>query len=100
MPLPWFKSPREITCPICGAQVPVQWARNNQFQPKPYCNSCAWNVARARTDLQWQVGQIVLLSALMALYVWAMTGLKWSIPLFAGAILIYMGSPILTRLLR
>jgi len=100
MLLPWSKPPREITCPVCGAKVQVHRDKNRQFQPKPYCNNCGWNVARARKRLLALILQNVLIAVLAAVYGWVMTGTWWIMPFFAGWMLIVMGVPIITHLRR
>ena len=100
MLLPWSKPPREITCPVCGAKVPVRQDKNRQFQPKPYCDSCGWNVIRARRQLLAEIRQNVMTAALVAVYAWAVTGMKWSIALIGGSMLIVMGFPIIKQLRR
>jgi hypothetical protein len=100
MLFPWSKPPAEITCPACRAKVPVRRNKNSQFQPKPYCDRCGWNVGRARKQLFVQIGQNVTIAALFALFAWTVTGMNWSIPFIGGWVLIVMGSPIITRLRR
>lgn len=100
MLLPWSKPPHEITCPVCGAKVPIRQDKNRQLQPKPYCDSCGWNVLRARKQLVIQIWQNVILAALLACYGWAVTGMSWSIAFFGGWVLIVMGFPILRHLRR
>jgi hypothetical protein len=80
--------------------VPVRWEKNKQFQPKPCCHSCGWNVARARKHSLHQIAQIVVMAGLIALYAWAVTDMRWSMPLVAGWMLIVIGLPIVTRLRR
>jgi hypothetical protein len=96
----WPKPPGEITCPICGAKVTVRWDKNSQFQSKPYCDSCGWNVIRARTHLFAYLRQIVLIASLAAFFVWAVTGTNWAGPLVAGWMLIVMAIPIIKNLRR
>jgi hypothetical protein len=100
MLFPWSKIPTEITCPLCGDKVPIRRDKNSQFQPKPNCDSCGWNAGRARGNLLAQVRQNVALAVLFAIYAWAVTGMKWSIPFVGGWVLIVMGIPIVTRLRR
>jgi predicted RNA-binding Zn-ribbon protein involved in translation (DUF1610 family) len=100
MLLPWSKPPAEITCPVCGVKVPVRRGKSGQFQPKPYCESCGWNVERARRHLLAQVRQNVTLAILLAIYAWVVTGMKWSIPFIGGWVLIFMGLPVITNFRR
>jgi hypothetical protein len=41
-----------------------------------------------------------MMAALIALYAWAVTGMRWSMPLVAGWMLIVVGLPIASRLRR
>ncbi|MBV9147515.1 MAG: hypothetical protein JO065_16495 [Acidobacteria bacterium] len=100
MLLPWSKPPAEITCPICGARLQVPRDKNNQFLLKPHCDSCGWNVARARRQLLRQIGQNVAFAAIFALYAWAITDTKWSTPFVGGWVLMAMGYPIFSQLRR
>jgi predicted RNA-binding Zn-ribbon protein involved in translation (DUF1610 family) len=94
------KPPLEISCPVCGAKVIVHWNKNSQYQPKPYCASCGWNVARARRHFVAQVGQIVIMAALFAAYAWAITGMRWVMLFLGGWMFIVMGAPIITQFRR
>src|ERR1700730_5215366 len=100
MSLPWFKPPDTITCPVCGAKVRVRWDKNSQFQPKPFCDSCGWNVAQARRHFLAYVRQIVIYAPLVAIFAWAVTGIKWGALLMAGWMLVVMAIPIITNLRR
>jgi len=100
MYLPWSKPPREITCPVCGANVPVPRDKNSQFHPKPFCGACGWNITRARRDCLASLRQLVIIAALFAVYIWAMTGNRWMILLMLGWILIAMGGPVIRRFQR
>ncbi len=96
----WAKPPSEISCPVCGATVRVRWNKNSAYQPKPYCDSCGWNVIRARKHLLAQVRQSVIIAALFAAYAWAFTDIKWIMLLFGAWMLIVMGAPIITHFRR
>lgn len=96
----WPKPPHEIICPVCGAKVLVRWDKNSQYQPKPYCDSCGWNVTRARKHFLAQVRQIVIMAALFAVCAWAVTDIKWAIFFIGGSMLIVMGVPILMHFRR
>jgi hypothetical protein len=98
MLFPWSKLPREITCPICGAKVCVRQNKNSQFQPKPYCNSCGWNVGRAHRQLSAQLLQTVAIGALFAVYAWVIIGTKWGMLVACGLAVMVMGFPLVTRL--
>lgn len=96
----WSKLPTAVICPVCGAKVPVRRDRNSQLQPKPYCDTCGWNVGPAGKQLFTQLGSVVAIATLFILYAWAWTGIK-GIALFAGGWgLLFMGFPILGRLRR
>jgi hypothetical protein len=84
MLLPWSKPPREITCPNCGAKVPVRRDKNSQFQPRPYCDACGWNVKRARRHFLAQIRQVMVTGALFAAYTWAVTDARWTMLVIAG----------------
>lgn len=94
------KPPREICCPVCGAKVAVLWNKSNQYQPKPYCDSCGWNVTRARKHFLSQVWQTVMASTLVAALAWAATDRKLVVLFFGGWMLIVMGAPIIMQLRR
>jgi uncharacterized protein (DUF983 family) len=96
----WPKPPHEIICPVCGAKVLVRWDKNSQYQPKPYCDSCGWNVTRARKHFLAQVRQIVIMAALFAVCAWAVTDIKWAMFFIGGWMLIVMGVPILMHFRR
>lgn len=96
----WSKPPEKITCPVCGAKVSVRWDKNSQFQPKPFCDSCGWNVIQARRHFLTYVRQIAIIAPLVAVFGWAVTGIKWSGPLMAGWMLIVMAIPIIANLRR
>jgi len=100
MSLLWSKPPDTITCPVCGAKVRVRWDKNSQFQPKPFCDSCGWNVTRARRHFIAYLRQIVMYAPLVAIFAWAVTGIKWGAFLVAGWMLIVMAIPIITNLRR
>jgi hypothetical protein len=95
--LPWFKPPREIICPICGARVLVDWDKSHQFEPKPYCDHCGWNVKRARRHFLVEIGQFVISATLMAVMAWAVTGMRWGVVMVCGWVLVFMGAPIIKR---
>ena len=100
MPLPWSKPPSEITCPKCGAKVPVRRNKNSHFQPKPYCDVCGWNVERARKNLFAQIRQFAITAALFAAYTWAITGEVWIMLLMAVWVAGFMGFPIIRQFRR
>jgi uncharacterized protein (DUF983 family) len=100
MLFPWSKPPGAITCPVCGAKVSVRWDKNRYLQPKPHCGICGWNVGRARTQLLAQVRQTITIAGLFAVYAWAITGMKWSIPFAFGWVVIFMAFPIIRQLRR
>jgi predicted RNA-binding Zn-ribbon protein involved in translation (DUF1610 family) len=100
MLLPWSKPPSEITCPRCGAKVLVRRNKNSQFQPKPYCTVCGWNVERARRSLLTQVRQFAVAAALFAAYAWAISGKPWFVLIAAAWVLGFMGFPIIAQLRR
>lgn len=97
MRLPWSKPPREIICPVCGAKVSVDWNKSYQFELKPYCDHCGWNVKRARRHFLVEIGQFVISATLMAVMAWAVTGLRWGAVVVCGGALIFMGAPIIER---
>ena len=94
----WPKAPSEITCPRCGAKVSIPSSKRNGPQSKPYCAVCGWNVERARTFLSAQLKQSVIIAALFAAYVWALTGEAWMVLLTAVWMLVVIGIPIVSRL--
>ena len=96
----WTKPAREIICPVCGANVLVRWDKNSQHQPKPYCDSCGWNVTRARKHFLAQVRRIIIMAALFAVCAWAVTDIKWTMLFIGGWMLIVMGVPIITHFRR
>ena len=96
----WAKPPREISCPVCGAKALVRWNKNSQYQPKPYCDSCGWNITRARKHFLAQVRQIVIVAALFATCAWAVTDLKLFGLFLGGGILIVIGAPIIMQFRR
>jgi hypothetical protein len=100
MSLPWSKPPDTITCPVCRTKVRVRWNKNSQFQLKPFCDSCGWNVTRARRHFLAYLWQIVMYAPLVAVFAWAMSGIMWVALLMAGWMLIIMATPIITNLRR
>ena len=100
MLLPWSKPPSEITCPKCGAKVPVRRNKNSQFQPKPYCDVCGWNVERSRRNLFAQIRQFAVTAVLFAAYAWAISGKSWFMLVAAAWMLGFMGFPIIAQLRR
>jgi hypothetical protein len=66
----------------------------------PCCGSCGWNVERARRQLFAEIRQRTVIAALMAVYAWAVTGMRQSIPVIGIWALVVMGLPIITRLRR
>ncbi len=100
MPLLWSKPPSEITCPKCGANVPVRRNKNSSFQPKPYCTACGWNVERARGHLIASLKQFVLVAAFFAAYMWTVSDQMWIALAFGTLMLLGMGGAILTELRR